>query len=250
MAEALADPAGIFVIDDTTFPKQGKHSAGVQRQYCGALGKKANCQCGVSVHYVAPAGHYPLNMRLFLPDSWLAETDPGDPPAFEAAGLAQLDRYLARAWHRAGIAPDRRDDCTQGVYLALIEGWRPDRFRSAVGEVSRRGVPAVFGRETPEGPGFFRAVDRIKKQAQRARSHVSLDAVGAPAARPEDRDRVALREAIAAGLSRREAALIDATLAGESAAEIAAGWEVAAKTISNEKSRIVSKLRGLLGPCD
>lgn len=75
MAGAFADPAGIFVIDDTTFPKRGRHSVGVQRQYCGALGKKANCQCAVSVHYVAPDGHYPLAMRLYLPDSWLE--DPG-----------------------------------------------------------------------------------------------------------------------------------------------------------------------------
>jgi SRSO17 transposase len=45
----------------------------VQRQYCGALGKKANCQVAVSAHYVSPKGHYPLDLRLYLPDSWLAD---------------------------------------------------------------------------------------------------------------------------------------------------------------------------------
>jgi SRSO17 transposase len=87
MAAKFADPAGIFVIDDTTFPKQGKHSVGVQRQYCGALGKKANCQCAVSVHYVAPKGHYPLDMRLYLPDSWL-----GDPGRLGKAGVPEAER--------------------------------------------------------------------------------------------------------------------------------------------------------------
>ena len=81
MARTFADPRGLFVIDDTSFPKQGKHSVGVQRQYCGALGKRANCQCAVSVHYVAPKGHYPLAMRLSLPEVWL-----DDPARLDKAG--------------------------------------------------------------------------------------------------------------------------------------------------------------------
>ena len=87
MARKFADPAAIFVIDDTIFPKQGTHSVGVQRQYCGALGKRANCQCAVSVHYVAPKGHYPLDMRLYLPESWL-----GDPARLDEAHVPEAER--------------------------------------------------------------------------------------------------------------------------------------------------------------
>src|SRR5262245_1363982 len=82
MAEAIADPEGTFVIDDTSFPKQGKHSVGVQRQYCGAQGKKANCQVAPSVHYVSKEGHCPLAMRLYLPECWL-----GDPKRLDKAGV-------------------------------------------------------------------------------------------------------------------------------------------------------------------
>jgi SRSO17 transposase len=92
MAETFASPAGIFVIDDTSFPKQGKLSAGVQRQYCGASGKKANCQVAPSVHYVSPKGHYPLNMRLYMPEVWLE-----DPARLGRAGVpAEARRPLTK----------------------------------------------------------------------------------------------------------------------------------------------------------
>src|SRR3954454_14333555 len=88
MAESLASPRGIFIIDNTGFPKQGKHSVGVQHQYCGQLGKKANCQVAVTVHYVSPQGHFPAALRLYVPESWTSA-----PERLEAAGVPE--RYRA-----------------------------------------------------------------------------------------------------------------------------------------------------------
>jgi SRSO17 transposase len=87
MAQTFASPQGIFVIDDTGFPKQGKHSVGVQHQYCGQLGKKANCQVAVTVHYVSPKGHFPAALRLFLPQSWTSS-----PERLEKAGVPEKYR--------------------------------------------------------------------------------------------------------------------------------------------------------------
>ncbi|MFF3441770.1 IS701 family transposase [Streptosporangium sp. NPDC002721] len=62
--------AAAWVIDDTGFPKDGKGSPGVARQYSGTLGKVGNCQIGVSVHAITDTASVPLNWRLFLPTSW------------------------------------------------------------------------------------------------------------------------------------------------------------------------------------
>ncbi|MFJ9075034.1 IS701 family transposase [Streptomyces sp. NPDC102278] len=60
----------VWVVDDTGFPKDGKASPGVARQYSGTLGKVANCQIGVSVHAASDSASCPLAWRLFLPVSW------------------------------------------------------------------------------------------------------------------------------------------------------------------------------------
>jgi SRSO17 transposase len=112
LAETFARPEGIFLFDDVSFPKQGRCSVGVQRQYCGALGKKANCQVAVSVHYVSPQGHYPLDLRLYLPDSWLS-----DPQRLDKAGVPESQR---RALTKAQIA------------LELLDGVRAEGLPGSV----------------------------------------------------------------------------------------------------------------------
>jgi len=59
-----------WVLDDTGFPKDGKHSPGVKRQYSGTLGKIGNCQIGVSLHAVGSKGTVPLGWALYLPEEW------------------------------------------------------------------------------------------------------------------------------------------------------------------------------------
>jgi SRSO17 transposase len=71
---AAIGPAA-WVIDDTGFPKFGRHSVGVAPQYCGALGKVANCQVGVSVHAATDQASCPLDWRLFLPEEWDADVE-------------------------------------------------------------------------------------------------------------------------------------------------------------------------------
>ncbi|MEV7386029.1 IS701 family transposase [Streptomyces sp. NPDC091215] len=72
IAERMVPQIGpdAWAVDDVSFPKDGRMSVGVAPQYCGALGKQANCQVAVSVHAVSDTASCPLNWRLFLPREW------------------------------------------------------------------------------------------------------------------------------------------------------------------------------------
>ena len=69
-AEWLGGPDGVLIVDGSGFPKQGQDSVGVAYQYCGHLGKVANCQEGVFLLYATPQGDAFLDERLYLPQSW------------------------------------------------------------------------------------------------------------------------------------------------------------------------------------
>ena len=77
VAERVAPAIGVeaWVLDDTGFPKDGKRSPGVRRQYSGTLGKVGNCQIGVSVHVVGASGTVPLGWALYLPEEWCDDAE-------------------------------------------------------------------------------------------------------------------------------------------------------------------------------
>ena len=72
----LGYPEAVWVFDGSDFPKQGRKSAGVARQYCGRPGQVANCQAGVFLAYVSPLGRALVDKRLYLPERWTAHEPP------------------------------------------------------------------------------------------------------------------------------------------------------------------------------
>ncbi len=100
---ALQD--AVLVIDDTALPKQGTHSVGVARQYCGCLGKRANCQVLVSLTLARGEVPAPVGLRLFLPAAWAADVrrcaragvpeGQRRPEAKTDLALAEVDRVIA-----------------------------------------------------------------------------------------------------------------------------------------------------------
>ena len=108
----LGHPEAVWVLDGSDFPKQGRKSVGVARQYCGRLGKVANCQAGMFLAYVSPLGRALVDKRLYLPESWTSDTDrcaaagvPEESRNYRSKtklALEMLERALARGHLKAG----------------------------------------------------------------------------------------------------------------------------------------------------
>jgi SRSO17 transposase len=117
-----------WVFDDTGFPKDGKGSPGVARQYSGTLGKVANCQIGVSVHAVTDEASCPLDWRLFLPESWDAAK--AGPAAVKAAKAKQ--RKTLKNAPRAAASAEPAEVDLDAVAAAATETARQRRRKSAI----------------------------------------------------------------------------------------------------------------------
>ncbi len=108
----LGHPEAVWVLDGSDFPKQGRKLVGVARQYCGSLGKVANCQAGMFLAYVSPLGRALVDKRLYLPESWTSDTDrcaaagvPEESRNYRSKtklALEMLERALERGHLKAG----------------------------------------------------------------------------------------------------------------------------------------------------
>ena len=94
VAESLGHPDGVLIVDGCEFPKQGAHSVGVARQYCGPLGKVANCQASVVLGYASQRGATLLDRRLFLPQEWF---DPAHRQRWQACGIPEEVSFQTKA---------------------------------------------------------------------------------------------------------------------------------------------------------
>lgn len=115
-----------WIIDDTGFLKQGKHSVGVQRQYTGSAGKTTNCQIGVSLSVATRSDHAPIDFELYLPRCW------ADDPARRKEGRIP-DHVQFKTKHELALDMIRRaveDGVPYGVVLADAAYGTSCAFRS------------------------------------------------------------------------------------------------------------------------
>ena len=102
-------PMEAWIVDDTTFPKQGSHSVGVARQYCGNKGKKDNCQDAVSVSVANRETSLPCAFRLYLPESWTKDkeacTKAGVPESIGFQTKVEIAEKMIEDLRREGVAP-------------------------------------------------------------------------------------------------------------------------------------------------
>ena len=187
-----------------------------------------------------PAGPRPRQMMVAVVLGALAATPSkaraAAPSAAAPAAKAVTDitKYCQTCWRNARLPADRWPDCTQEVFVRLLERVEADKWGTV-----------LVDSETAERREFLRAVDAVKKRTQRARKFSGLTpdlADRAPANTSRD-DREAVAKAAAELLSPRQRRLLDLTADGWTVPEIAAELKTTPERVSDEKYKAVKKLQ-------
>lgn len=200
-----------WIIDDTGFPKKGKHSVGVARQYCGQLGKQDNCQVAVSLSLASEQGSVPIAYQLYLPKDWAA-----DPARRKTAGvpadiafatkpeiaLAQMRQAIA-----CGVQPGVvLADAGYGDETAFRDGITDLGMLYAVGIRPATTVWAPGTAPLPPKPWVGRGIRPTRLRREPGHEPIAVKAL-AMALPPEAYGSVTWREGTNSNLTSRFAAL-------------------------------------------
>jgi len=127
-----------WIVDDTGFPKKGKHSVGVTRQYCGQVGKQENCRVAVSLSVATWSSSLPIEYRLYLPKEWAADAERRERTEVPEGVEFQTKPDIALDQIRAAVAAD----LDRGAVLADAAYGMNTEFRD---ELTALGLPYVVG---------------------------------------------------------------------------------------------------------
>jgi len=137
-------PVVAWIVDDTGFPKQGKHSVGVARQYCGQIGKSDNCQTAVSLSVSTWSSSLPIAWRLYLPEAWCPDGERRERAGVPEEICFQTKPEIALEQIRQAVA----QKIPAGVVLADAGYGHGMPFRDALTQL---GLPYVVGIESSTG---------------------------------------------------------------------------------------------------
>lgn len=215
-AQALAalerqGPIRAWIVDDTGFPKKGKHSVGVARQYCGQLGKQDNCQVAVSVSVATEQASLPVAYQLYLPESWANDPDRRAKAGVPEDVIFRTKPEIALAQIRAALDAG----VSLGVVLADAGYGNDTSFRTGLTEM---GLTYVVGVQSsirlwppdtqPLPPKPWSGRGRPPSLVRRQPGHAPVSAKELALALPEDAwRRVTWREGSKAPLASRFAAV-------------------------------------------
>jgi SRSO17 transposase len=138
-----------WIVDDTAFPKQGKHSVGVARQYCGQIGKQDNCQAAVSLSVATWSSSLPIAWRLYLPDVWCQDSERLQQAGVPEEMAFQTKPEIALEQLRQAVA----QEVPAGVVLADAAYGNGMLFRSAVSGLGLHYAVGIESSTTVWEPG-------------------------------------------------------------------------------------------------
>ena len=182
-------PVVAWIVDDTGFPKQGRHSVGVARQYCGQVGKQANCQAAVSLSVSTWSASLPIAWRLYLPEVWCQDSQRCKRAGVPEEIVFQTKPEIALQQIRQAV----EEEIPVGTVLADAAYGNGMEFRTAITEL---GLPYAVGIESsttvwapgqqplpapPRKPGRGAPPKRLQRDADHHPISAKQLAVGLPA---------------------------------------------------------------------